>query len=76
MIEPSDSERANWLDTTRDYVAALESALSAAEARVGVLEGLIRQMHDEYQADEQCDYVKINAYIEALHAALTQEPTS
>jgi hypothetical protein len=34
MIEPSDSERENWLDTTRDYVAALESALYAAEAEI------------------------------------------
>lgn len=56
-------------------IAPLLSRLSAAEARVGVLAGLIRQMHDEYQADEQCDYVKINAYIEALHAALTQAPS-
>jgi len=28
MIEPSDNERSNWLDTTRDYVASLEEAMN------------------------------------------------
>jgi hypothetical protein len=31
MIEPSNTERAEWPDTTRDYVEGLESKLEAAE---------------------------------------------
>lgn len=32
MIEPSDTERGEWLDATRDYVAALECERDAADA--------------------------------------------
>jgi hypothetical protein len=31
MIEPSNTERAEWPDTTRDYVEGLEAKLEAAE---------------------------------------------
>lgn len=51
MIEPSNAERAEWSDVTRDYVHALEAEIERLREALRMIAYHIRDENDPYEED-------------------------